>query len=64
MTRPKLFPNHRHRWQTLLDNQVRCEVCGWELPRPVAKYDDPTGSLNEDGYLSEQVPVNDVGVTT
>jgi hypothetical protein len=74
-TRPKLFPHHQHRWVEKLDMNrssapdqtstlVRCEVCGWELPRLIAKYDDPTGSLHEDGYLSEQVPVNDAGVTT
>jgi hypothetical protein len=62
-TRPKLHPHHRHEWEaTLIDNEVRCLVCGWELSRPIAKYDDPTGSLIEDE--SERIPVHDSGVAT
>jgi hypothetical protein len=72
-TRPKLFPRHQHRWIEKLDMNrssapdqtstlVRCEVCGWELPRPIAKYDDPTGSLHEDE--PDVIPVHDVGVAT
>jgi hypothetical protein len=62
-TRPKLYPHHRHEWEaTLIDNKVRCEVCGWELPRPIAKYDDPTGSLHEDE--PDVIPVHDSGVAT
>jgi hypothetical protein len=42
-TRPKLYPHHRHEWEaTLIDNEVRCLVCGWELPEPIAAYDNPS----------------------
>lgn len=41
---PKLYPNHRHQWTDadpalFVSDQARCTVCGFTVPRRLAKLD-------------------------